>query len=715
VAVLAAVFWAAMARPAEAYIGPGAGFGLVASFLAVFAALLLGAVSMLTWPVRLLVRFLRGKAALARSRVRRVVVLGLDGFDPELAERFMAQGKLPHLARLAAEGCFHRLRTTTPALSPVAWSSFQTGVNPGKHNIFDFLSRDKRTYEPSLSSVRIGRPSRVLRIGPYEIPLSKPAMAALRKSAPFWRLLGEAGVPACVLRVPITFPPERFRGLLLSAMCVPDLRGTQGTFTFYTSDPNDRREFTGGQRVTVQVRDRCVEAVLYGPPQILRRRKTRMELPFRITWQSGADHAELRVGGQKVRLSCGRYSDWIQVRFAAGLGIKVRGICRFLLKQLEPHFALYVSPIQIDPERPALPISHPTVFATYLAKRLGPYATLGLAEDTWALNERVLDEQAFLAQCELNHREREQMLFDVLDKLRRGLCVCVIDATDRIQHMFWRYTDPEHPARQVGEDDGRYAHTIERLYQQMDELVGRVLDRLDPRRDVFILISDHGFKPFRRGVDLNAWLARHGYLKLKEDQAEPGNGCTIDYANSRAYALGLAGIYINQRDREAQGIVEPGPQTASLKRELIEKLTGLRDEQRGTVAITKVFDRAAVYHGPYAEEAPDLIIGYNVGYRVCWQGALGRVTDAVFHDNTKAWSADHCMDPSLVPGVFFCNRRIDRDDPSILDIAPSVLDLFGLEPPAYMDGKRLFSQPREPADTANTSDGHAVPPQACQP
>ncbi len=349
-----------------------------------------------------------------------------------------------------------------------------------------------------------------------------------------------------------------------------------------------------------------------------------------------------------------------------------------------------------------MPISHPTVYSTYLAKRFGPYATLGLAEDTWALNERVIDEKAFLAQCYMNHEERERMLFDALAKVRRGFCVCVVDATDRIQHTFWRFIDRDHPAAGNRAGNGDHRHVIEELYERMDRLVGRVLERLDAERDVLIVMSDHGFKPFRRGVDLNAWLARNGYLKLKQDRGEPKNGRAIDYANSRAYAMGLAGIYVNQRGREAHGLVAPGAETESLKRELIDKLTGLKDEQRGAVAIKTVFDRSAVYRGPYAGDAPDLIVGYNVGYRVCWEGALGRVTDKVFSDNTRAWSADHCIEPALVPGVFFCNRKIDRNDPSIVDIAPSVLDLFGLAPPAYMDGKSLFSRP---ADAANEAKG----------
>ena len=99
----------------------------------------------------------------------------------------MDQGKLPNLKRLAEEGCFHRLRTTCPAMSPVAWSTFATGVDPSRHNIFDFLNRDRATYIPVLSSTEITAPARRLKLGRYVIPLSKPSVRLLRKSRPFCR------------------------------------------------------------------------------------------------------------------------------------------------------------------------------------------------------------------------------------------------------------------------------------------------------------------------------------------------------------------------------------------------------------------------------------------------------------------------------------------------------------------------------------------------
>jgi predicted AlkP superfamily phosphohydrolase/phosphomutase len=346
-----------------------------------------------------------------------------------------------------------------------------------------------------------------------------------------------------------------------------------------------------------------------------------------------------------------------------------------------------MSPINIDPEKPAMPISHPSYYATYLAKRIGAFATLGLAEDTWALNEGVIDEATFLQQAYDVDRERQAMFFTALDRLRTGALVCVFDATDRIQHMFWRYRDKDHPAPRGADSPHRDA--IRELYVSNDALVGRVLERLG-RDDVLMVISDHGFSSFRRGVNLNAWLKDQGYLVMKDggdEQAEWLRG--VDWTATRAYCIGLTGMFLNLKGREASGIVTPGEEAARLKAEIMAKLSGLRDGERGEIGIRTAFDTAALYDGPYRENAPDLLIGYNAGYRASWNGATGVVGGPVFEDNVKPWSGDHCIDPRLVPGVFFCNRRIATDDPALVDIAPTALRLFGIEPPAYMDGRPI--------------------------
>lgn len=683
-----------MVPDASAYIGPGAGFAFLTSFFLLFTSLLVSGFFLLTWPIRSLLRWVRRRKAYAQGAVDRVVIVGLDGLDPDLCEQFMAEGQLPNLAKLQAEGSFVRLQTTFPAISPVAWSSFSTGVNPGRHNIYDFLSRDPRTYLPKLSSADISQASRQISIGKYTIPLGRPKCRLLRKSQPFWKILGDYGIFSTILRVPITFPPERFHGVLLSGMCVPDLKGTQGTFTVYTSQPDGAGEHTGGTRIPVTIEGGRIKSFVPGPINPFSRRGEELRLPFTLTLDREADVADLEVSGQTLRLQRGSYSEWVTLRFQAGLGMKVQGIGRFYLKQVLPHVVLYLSPINIDPEKPALPISHPLVYSIYLAKLLGKYATLGLAEDTWALNERVLDEEAFLTQCELIHAERERMFFEALAKTRKGLCVCVFDMPDRVQHMFFRYLDSRHPAAQ-GADSKRYRHVIRDLYRRMDELVGRVMAQLD-EDTVLIVMSDHGFKSFRRGVNLNAWLHRNGYLMLKAGADGREWLQDVDWERTRAYALGLSGLYINLRGREARGIVNPGQEFEGLKQELIQKLTGLKDEEMGEVAIREVFDATAIYFGPYRDNAPDLIIGYHDGYRASWESVVGKVTGHVIEENRKSWSGDHCIDPKLVPGVLFCNRVIKAKDPAIVDIAPTVLKLFGVDIPPYMDGTPLIPCNKKP-------------------
>jgi predicted AlkP superfamily phosphohydrolase/phosphomutase len=337
-----------------------------------------------------------------------------------------------------------------------------------------------------------------------------------------------------------------------------------------------------------------------------------------------------------------------------------------------------------------MPISNPRNYSRYLARLQGTYATLGLAEDTWSLSENRLDEDAFLTQAYDIHAEREVMFFDALKRVPRGCVVCVFDGPDRIQHMFWRFIDENHPAL-AGRDRAAHRHVIEEMYTRMDDLVGRTMDQVDDEKTVLFVMSDHGFKPFRRGVGLNAWLLEHGYLALKEGAARPSRSylADIDWTRTQAYALGLAGIFLNVQGREGQGTVARAD-TARVAGEISEKLTGLRDPQDNEIAIHQAMPKETVYRGPYLDAAPDIIIGYTPGYRVSWDAVIGKCGREVFSDNTKAWSGDHCIHPKLVPGVLFCNRKLNLDDPDIVDVAPTTLDLFGLKKPGYMDGKSLL-------------------------
>ncbi|MBU0718843.1 MAG: alkaline phosphatase family protein, partial [Planctomycetes bacterium] len=467
--------------------------------------------------------------------------------------------------------------------------------------------------------------------------------------------------------------------------CVPDLRGTQGTFSYYSTRPASD-EHIGGEQIQVERRGTMIRSHLVGPENTVRAGGGAMTCPFEIEI-AAPGRGVLRIGREKLELIQGRYTPWVRVTFNAGFGIKVKGICQFLLRSTDPEFELYVTPIQIDPEKPALPISHPAVYSCYLSKMHGDYATLGLAEDTWGLNAELLSDDEFLHQCIQADEEREAMFFDALDKTRRGLCVCVFDGTDRIQHMFWRYIDPGHPAAD-GQASQQHRNAIEELYSRMDDLVGRTMRACAGDETLLMVLSDHGFCAFRRGVDLNVWLEQQGYLKLKPDGRGKKYLAGVDWSQTRAYALGLAGIWLNTKGREAQGIVEPAD-AATLRAELCEKLTGLRDDEKDAVAISRAFDAHQVYRGPYKADGPDIIVGYNKGYRVCWEAAVGQPTDKLFHDNTKAWSGDHCVDPKLVPGVLFCNRKIGTSIPRLIDIGPTALDMFGVNVPGVMDGEPL--------------------------
>ena len=683
------LFFLALAIPLSAYIGPGAGFAFLSSFLVLFLTFFLAVFSFLSWPFRFLLRLIRGQKAYKKSHINRLIVLGLDGMDPVLVEKYRARGKLPHLSRLAEKGSYHALETTIPSISPVAWSSFMTGCHPGKHNIFDFLSRDPKTYLPDLSSAHIGSPKKVLPLGKYNFPLSKPEIKGMRKSVPFWKILGDNGIFSTILRIPVTFPPEKFRGHLLSGMCAPDLKGSQGTFSFYTSDEDKVIDREGGMNILVKMKGSRIDTYISGPENTMLKEPEEMKLPLAITVDKNRKEATLEVSGQKILLKEKTFSDWVQITFRPGLWIKIRAICRFYISQMDPAFEMYVTPLNIDPEKPALPISQPFIYSVYLSKLLGSFITLGEANDTWALNEGILSEEAFLTLSYYNHQEWENMLFNAMDKTKKGAVVSWFETTDSLQHMFYRYLDEKHPA--LHSDQANMGpEVMEQLYAKMDELVGRVVERLD-KKDVLIVMSDHGIKSFRRGINMNSWLYLNGYLNLKEGKQQSEEWFKdVDWEKTKAYGLGLGGVYLNIREREAKGTVKAGDEAKALKKELIGKLSGMKDEVNGQIAINTVFDRDDLPPGPYKENCPDLIIGYNEGYRVSWDSVTGKVNTTLFEDNVKAWSGDHCIDPRIVPGIFFCNRKINTESPAIIDIAPTVLALFGVEAPKHMDGCSLI-------------------------
>jgi predicted AlkP superfamily phosphohydrolase/phosphomutase len=597
---------------------------------------------------------------------QKVVILGFDALSPEIIDAMLAKGKLANFARLKDRGSYALLATTNPAQSPVAWSALATGRNPGKNGVFDFIIRDPKNYRLDLAFSRMkrGQPQRAL------------------KGKCFWQYTSQALVPAAIINCPATFPPDKIYGKMLSGMGVPDILGTEGTFTFYTSETIDLDKPVGGK--VFQVKKSPVMLMNFiGPRKSgLSGRTEYAQVPFRARLKD-KDSLIIEYLNKSTEIKAGQWSDWQEVVFNLGFLRKARGICKFYLLATEPELKLYITPINFDPRQPLFRIAYPAGYSKELARKLGLYHTQGMPMDTWAVNEGRLPEDAFLQQAGEIQKEKEAMLELELSRLKKGVLFCYFEYADIIQHMFWRNVD------------GRHKDVIEKAYAAMDKVLGTVLDKLD-KDDTLIVLSDHGFGAFKRAAHLNSWLRKNGYLTLKDNTADSGDEllADIDWPKTRAYAIGFGAIYINQQGREGLGIVMPGRETEDLKEEIAGKLTGWMDEKYNQPVIHKVYKGEQIFRGKYIAEAPDLYVGFNKGYRASWQTAIGGAPRALIEDNLKKWSGDHLFDPSFVPGVIFSNRKIGKEKPSIYDIAPTVLKITGYSEAEIkacdFDGEPLF-------------------------
>jgi len=623
---------------------------------------------------------------------RKLVILGIDGMDPQLLKKFMVEGKMPNFSSLAQKGSFRLLTTSIPPQSPVAWSNLITGMNAGGHGIFDFIHRDPRTLQPYFSASRVEPPKHGIHLGNWVIPLGGGSAEQLRQGKSFWETLDDYGVPNLIFRMPSNFPPVKAKGHTLSGMGTPDLRGSYGTFSFYTDNPMSSAGFVeGGQIIPVEVKDSQVKANLVGPDNSFRKGSPPALEPFTISVDPLEPVAKFSVQDEKFVLREGEWSDWVHIQFKLIPFIgNVKGICRFYLKQAHPRFELYVSPVNIDPADPALPISTPKEYSRELAEEGGEYYTQGISEDTKARSAGVLDDKEYLQQSRTVLAEHRR-IFDVeFPKFRSGLFFFYFSSLDLNSHMLWRLIDQKHPEYDASLA-AEYGSALPEFYQQVDQVLGEVLQHADDRTTVMVL-SDHGFAPYNRSFNLNTWLLNHGYITLKAepnpDQSEAF--ANFDWSHTRAYGLGLNGLYLNLRGREREGIVESGAQAEALLKQIREELLDVRDPQNNLQAITRIDLAGEVYQGPYAHQGPDLIVGYNRGYRAGWQTILGNFPADVFEDNSNPWSGDHCMDYTLVPGVLLSNRPIHIASPSLTDIAPTIFAEFGIPKPGSMMGHSVF-------------------------
>lgn len=626
---------------------------------------------------------------------KKVIILGFDGIDPDLLSGWMDEGKLPNLRRLREKGTFLELGTTNPPESPVAWSSFATGTNPGKTSVFDFLKRDPQTYMPDLVTTSFSEGKFLLRL----FPIEKPSVTCNRKGRSFWQIASRNGLKCIVLQAPVTFPPEKIvGGKLLSGLGVPDIRGTQGTFSYYATDVREEGDTEMGGKISkVKVKDKKIKTIIYGPRNRLSRRREDILVPLEIEIVDDKQ-AIIKVQDREEKLDVGQWSDWFVIKFKMNPLIKVYGMGRFYLISIKPEFRLYLCPINFYPKKPPFPISYPRWFSKKLVEEIGLYKTLGWAIDTWALSENRIDEKTFLENLFYTENQRAKIMMNELKKKDFDLFIFVFQASDRVQHMFWRLIDKTHPAYDR-EKAGKYGDAILKVYQKMDEIVGEAMPFLDEGTTLFV-ISDHGFHSFRKAVNLNTWLVKNGYMTLSSEKGKEykledlfGRGefwPNVDWQRTRAYALGLGCIYINLKGREAYGIVKPGAEYDSLREEIVAKLKNLKDPVTGKKVIVDVYKRENIYKGEYLNEAPDLVVGFNEGYRVSWQTALGGIPPEIIVENKSNWSGDHCsFDPSITKGIFLSNKKFTRESPSIIDIAPTVLEIFNLPIPEEIDGKPI--------------------------
>jgi predicted AlkP superfamily phosphohydrolase/phosphomutase len=635
-----------------------------------------------------------------RPVTTQVVVLGFDGADPNLAAKWMAEGKLPNLKHLAETGTFRPLGTTNPPESPVAWASFATGLNPGGTGIFDFLTRDPQTYLPELALASHDKPKFLFGV----IPIKRPRVTNERSGVPFYKAAADAGYKTAVIRMPLEFPPTNLPGgKLWAGLGVPDVRGTWGTFFYFGTDltPWDvgDTEF-GGRLVRLELNRNRASAVIDGPVNPTSQDYKRISVPVSFTVTPEGNAVTINLGGRNETVGERQWSNWFRVRFRINAFLKVPAICRFYVLQTSPDLRLYMSPLNIDPDAPVLPVSSPNGYAAEIARKHGLMKTVGWWHDTWALNEEKIDEGVFLDDLLRTTQTLEDVTLGELKNDPPSLLVSVFTSTDSVSHMFYRLIDPQHP-RYDAELAQRYGDAILRVYERMDQVIGHVEQAMKPG-GALIIVSDHGFHTWRKGFNTNTWLVENGYMALKNPNAKQetfnlqelfGQGSffpNVDWSRTRAYALGLGQVYLNLKGREKQGIVTPGPEAERILEEMRGKLLAFRDPDTQQPVVQNVYLGRKIFHGSRMNRAPDLQIDFRDGYRTSWQTALGAIPSGIVVANLKKWSGDHCAsDPSDTQGIFFSNRKLETSDPSILDIAPTVLRLMHVSPPGRLDGKVL--------------------------
>lgn len=587
---------------------------------------------------------------------KRVVVLAFDGMDPMLTKRFMNEGKLPNLKKIADTGDFLPLATTVPPQSPVAWASFSTATHPAKHSVYDFIVRDPSDYTLELTFNK-------------KRQLNAPS---------FWDFATNHQIPSYIFFLPDTYPPSKLLGTMISGMGTPDVIGTQGTASLITSK-NYSNDSNLHSKIIPVANDDQINTSLIGPKYKLLQDVKVSQAPVTLTRDRKKKTVTISVSGKTITVKEHDFSGWVPVTFPIDFFTNYNGIVRFYAKKVDPEIEVYVSPVNFNPEKPIKPITYPKDYTKTLVKKYGLFSTLGLPHDTFALDEGIFDDKAFWENAEVTTKEREKIYFGELGKFKEGIFFGYFGFTDTLQHMFWRSMDDE---------NADYHDAILDSYRKADMIVGKTIKMLG-KDDVLFVMSDHGFSSFDYEFDANAWLMQNGYLVLKEGKTE-GKPLLedIDFRKTKAYAIGYNGIYLNVSGRERDGIVKR-KEIAVLQTEISEKLLELTNPESGNKVVKRMYTGKDLGIMANDTNAPDLFIGFYKGTRSSFASAVGGVGNTPIKKRTSKWSGDHLFDPSEVPGVLFINKKIPLSSARIIDVMPTVLGMFGVKMDG-VDGKNLI-------------------------
>ena len=624
---------------------------------------------------------------------KKVLVLGIDGMDPLILNELIDQGKMQTFKRFIEKGYFKNLYSSIPPQSPVAWSNVITGNDPETHGIFDFIHRHPETLEPYLSGSEIEEPGSFISLGKWRIPLKGGKMNLLRKGESFWRLLENQGIPSTIIKMPSNFPPAESESRTLSGMGTPDLLGTPGEFTFFSNDPKDikkKDKISGGYIKSINITNNHFKSKITGPDNVLIKENPQTEIEFDVYIDYVSESVRLDIQGNRLILKKDELSEWIEIEFEIIPLLKsIKGICKFMVTQLEPYFKLYVSPINIHPKEPAMPISTPEDYSKELADNIGLFYTQQMAEDTKAFEYDILNMDQYLTQAKYVYDERKKMYRYLLENWESGLLFFYFSSLDLNTHMLWWERDSK-SALYKKEIYDKYGDLIGEFYEEMDSVLKETLEKINDDVTV-ILMSDHGFAPFYKKFNLNNWLEKEGYLGVKWDWKSGVDQyfSNVDWSKTKAYGLGLNALYLNLMGRELTGIVD-GFERTDLLQELKEKLLKVKDLDTGEPIIKNVYIMSEIFDDANQMDMPDIIVGYKRGYACSHESAFGEFSNGIIEINTDKWSGDHCMDFTEVPGILITNKKITKDQCFLYDITPTLLKEYNIPIPEDMKGKSLF-------------------------